>query len=175
MGVLQVVLYPDDPLTEKALPVGTFDDALVQLAEAMFETMAAYEGVGLAGPQIGHRKRIFVVREPEGPEMCLVNPEIELSGDREEGEEGCLSMPHVFGMVPRATVVSVKARDARGEELRFEANDFLARIIQHEYDHLEGILFPQRLDLITRQEKLEEWKEVREQILTEAAESENGS
>ncbi|MDP7638812.1 MAG: peptide deformylase [Candidatus Hydrogenedentes bacterium] len=171
MGVLQVVLYPDVPLTKKALPVDTFDGALARLADDMLETMDAYQGVGLAGPQVGQSKRIFVLREPEGPEMCLVNPEIELSDDREEGEEGCLSVPHIFAMVRRAIVVNVKARGVRGELLEFEAQDFLARIIQHEYDHLDGIFFPQRLDLITRQEKLEEWQEVRKQILAEPAES----
>lgn len=171
MSVLKVVYFPDDPLTQLSKPIETFDRALHTLADNMFDTMHEYRGVGLAAPQIGRALRMFVLQEPEGPEMCIINPVILAQEGREEGEEGCLSMPEVYAQVPRATYLSVKAQDLDGNDVEFEANDFLARIIQHEYDHLDGILFPERLDIITRQEKLAEWNAVRERMLTEQLES----
>lgn len=167
MAVLDVIYYPDAPLTEKAAPVTAFDKKLDELVRDMFETMHAYQGVGLAAPQVGVSKRVFVLREPEGPEICLINPEIAEMEGREEGEEGCLSMPGIYAMVPRATRLVVRAQDVRGETIELEAADFLARIIQHETDHLDGILFPERLDLITRQMALEEWAKAREELLAE--------
>ena len=166
MAVLRVVYYPDDPLTQKAEPVESFTPELAKLAEGMLETMHAYEGVGLAAPQVGIGKRLFVLQDPEGPEMCLINPTITDHEGEEEGEEGCLSMPTIYAMVTRPSHVRVQAWDVEGNALDFEAEGFLARIIQHEYDHLEGILFPERLDIITRQAKLEEWAEAREKILS---------
>lgn len=167
MAVLEVVYFPDSPLTDKAEPVTVFDKKLEELVKNMFETMHAYQGVGLAAPQIGVSKRVFVLREPEGPEMCLVNPELIGMEGREEGEEGCLSMPGIYAMVPRATRLQVRAQDVQGDPIEFEATNFLARIIQHETDHLDGILFPERLDLITRQMALEEWARAREELLAE--------
>lgn len=167
MPALKVVYFPDAPLTETAAPVESFDTKLVQLADNMIETMRKYEGVGLAAPQVGVRKRLFVVCAPEGEPMCLVNPEILESEGSEEGEEGCLSMPTIYAQVKRATWIHVKAFDLQGEPLDFEETDFLARIIQHELDHLNGILFPERLDLITRQATLAKWAEVRERLIAE--------
>lgn len=164
MAILDIVLYPDDPLTQEAEPVQDMGPALAELARDMLDTMYAYEGVGLAAPQVGVSKRIFVLREPEGEEMCLVNPEIIESDGRELGEEGCLSMPRVYAMVPRATRIHVRAFDQFGAPQEFEARDFLARIIQHEYDHIEGIMFPDRLDILTREAKLKEWEDVRPQL-----------
>ncbi len=167
MAVLDVIYFPDNPLTRKADPVTAFDKKLEELVQNMFETMHAYQGVGLAAPQVGSSRRLFVLREPEGPEMCLINPELfDLTG-REEGEEGCLSMPGVYAMVPRATNIRVRAQDLKGDPIELEATDFLARIIQHETDHLDGILFPERLDLISRQAALEEWARIREELLAE--------
>lgn len=171
MAVLDLVYYPDDPLTLKASPVTKFGKDLESVVADMFETMHAYEGVGLAAPQIGRSERFFVLRVPgeqEGEEMCFVNPEISDEEGEEEGEEGCLSIPRVYAMVTRATRVLVKAQDVHGEPFELEAQDFLARIILHEYDHLQGIVFPDRLDIITRQATLEEWAVVREELLAEA-------
>lgn len=168
MAVLKVVLFPDDPLTQKAEPVAVFGPEIVQLAEDMIDTMHAYEGVGLAGPQVGLSRRIFVFQEPEGEPRCLVNPEIVAVDGREEGEEGCLSMPRVFSdRIPRATFVEVRGFDETGARVHFEARDFAARIIQHEYDHLEGVLFPERLDIISRAAVLQEWQSVRAELLRE--------
>jgi len=166
MSVLNVVLYPDAPLTEKAQPIVEFGPHIARLAADMLETMHAHDGVGLAGPQVGLARRIFVYHEPEGEPRCLVNPEIVAMEGREEGEEGCLSMPRVyFDRVPRATYVGVKGFDETGAPVALEAHGFLARIIQHEYDHLEGILFPERLDIISREIVLQEWQAVRREIL----------
>ncbi len=170
MSVLRVVYFPDDPLTQKAHPVETFDRALHTLAEDMLETMHEHKGVGLAAPQVGLDKRLFVLQEPEGPEMVFVNPRIVDQDGREEGEEGCLSIPEVYAQVMRATWVAVKAQDLDGNDISLEAADFLARIIQHETDHLDGVLFPERLDIFTRQEKLLEWEAVRERMLAEQQE-----
>ncbi len=175
MAVKRVLYYPDEPLTLKAKPVEGFGAKLERLVSDLFETMYEHEGVGLAAPQIGISKRLFVLREPEGEPICFVNPEILEQEGREEGEEGCLSMPRVYAMVPRATRLKVRAQDVAGEAFEMEAVDFLARIIQHETDHLDGMLFPERLDIITRQEKLEEWAEIREQLLAEAAEAKHAT
>lgn len=171
MSLLKVIYFPDDPLTQKAAPVETFDQTLHELAQDMLETMHEYKGVGLAAPQIGHGIRLFVFQEPEGPEICVVNPKIVTQEGRQNGEEGCLSMPEIYAQVPRATFITVEAQDIDGEKIELEAGDFLARIIQHECDHLDGILFPERLDIFTRQEKLEEWNTVRERMLVEQTES----
>lgn len=168
MAVLQVVYYPDDPLTYKAAPVDVFDEKLSELVENMFETMHEYKGVGLAAPQIGLGKRLFVLQEPEGLEMCFVNPVILNAEGREEGEEGCLSMPEIYAQVFRAVEITVEAQDLQGTKFTLEASDFLSRVIQHESDHLDGILFPERLDIFSRQEKLQEWEVVRRRMEAES-------
>ncbi len=167
MGVRKVVYYPDDPLTQVAKPVETFDVKLRELVVDMIDTMTCFQGVGLAAPQIGLSKRLFVLQEPEGEPMCQVNPTVHDAEGSEIGEEGCLSMPRIFAMVSRATRIRVEAHDEHGNPLNFESVDFQARIIQHDCDHLEGILFPERLDILTRQDKLEEWELVRTQLLSE--------
>ena len=103
MAILNLVLYPDRPLKQVAEPITDFGVELNELAANMHETMCAHDGVGLAGPQVGLSKRILTLREPEGVEMCLVNPEITTSEGRGLGEEGCLSLPQVYADVPRAT------------------------------------------------------------------------
>lgn len=165
MSILNLVLYPDDPLRDVAEPFETIGPEVVQLARDMLETMTAYEGIGLAGPQVGLSQRILVLREPEGPEMCLVNPEILEAYGREEGEEGCLSLPRIYAEVPRAVRIRVRAFDAYGKLHEFEAEQLLARIIQHEIDHLDGIIFLDRLDVLTRQAKLAEWEEIRGRMM----------
>ncbi len=165
MAVLDVKLYPEDPLTQKATPFAAVGEDVQQLAADMLETMEAYDGVGLAGPQVGVSKRIFVLREPEGQPMCLVNPEILERDGSEMGEEGCLSIPQIFTDVPRATRVRVKALNERGEPVEFEAHDFLARVIQHEYDHLDGLVIFDRVDVLTREALLREWEDIRRQLL----------
>ncbi len=165
MSVLNVVLYPDDPLTKVADPVESFTPEIADLAASMFETMYAFDGVGLAAPQVGLAKRLFVLNEPDGAKMCLVNPEILEREGEEKGQEGCLSLPEIYLDVPRATRIVVRAQDVYGEVREFEAHDFLARIIQHELDHLDGIIFLDRVDVLTRHAMLQEWQEVRNRLL----------
>jgi len=162
MAVRNVVLYPDEPLTEKSAPVEQFGDALRVLVRDMFDTMEEHEGVGLAAPQVGVKQRLLVLRIPDGEEMCLVNPELTGFEGREEGREGCLSLPEMYyENVPRATKIHVKAQDKNGEPLEFEARDFLARVIQHEVDHLDGIMCIDRLDILSRQSAIQEWEQER--------------
>lgn len=165
MAIRNVVLYPDDPLRSPATPYSQIGPVVARLAEDLFETMYAYDGVGLAGPQVGISKRIFVVHEPDGAKMCLVNPEIIEAEGHETGSEGCLSLPEIYADVSRAAWVRVRALDPFGKRLDFEAEGYLARIIQHEWDHLEGIVFLDRLDVLTRHAKLQEWEEVRNRVL----------
>ena len=168
MSVMKVVYYPDDPLTQKADPVEKFDKKLEQLIGDMLDTMHEYKGVGLAAPQVGLKKRLFVLQEtPESDEMYFINPVIEEMEGSEVGEEGCLSMPEIYGDVPRATYVRLSGQDLSGDSYEMEADGFLARIIQHEYDHINGIMFPERLDIITRQDKFHEWAEIRDRIVEE--------
>jgi peptide deformylase len=167
MAIRKIVYFPDEPLTLEARPVEIFGEKVQRLVDDMLETMHAYEGVGLAAPQIGLRRRVFVAQEPDGDPIAFVNPVIVSMEGQQEGEEGCLSMPGIYAKVPRATRLLLRAQEPTGEAFEMEAEDFLARIIQHEFDHLNGILFPERLDLITRQEKLEEWVKRREQLLAE--------
>ncbi|HOE67511.1 MAG TPA: peptide deformylase [Candidatus Hydrogenedentes bacterium] len=165
MASLRVVYFPDDPLTRVAQAFDAVTDDVAALAEDMLETMNAYEGVGLAGPQVGVAKRIIVVQEPKAAPMCLINPEILEMEGVEQGEEGCLSLPQVYAPVPRAAFIHVRALDHRGKRVEFEARDLLARIIQHECDHLDGLIFLDRVDVLTQQAKLREWNETREKLL----------
>jgi len=162
-----MVLYPDDPLTQKAEAFDSFGPELVKLKDDMIETMHAYEGVGLAGPQIGVSKRIFVMQEPDRDELCLINPEVLSAEGEQVGEEGCLSIPEIYSDVVRAERLTVRALNEHGQTMTIEAEGFAARIILHEVDHLEGIVFLDRLDILTRQAKLAEWNEVRARVLAE--------
>ena len=163
--MLEILLYPDERLSQKAEPFESVGPEVAKLALDMFEAMETYDGCGLAGPQVGVLKRILVVREPEKDyELCLVNPEI-LEGDGQVvAEEGCLSVPRIYAPVTRHTRIRVRALDEHGRPLDFEVTGLLARIIQHECDHLEGIVFFDRLDILTREAKLQEWAEVRGQM-----------
>ena len=125
--------------------------ALQQLIDNMFETMHEYSGIGLAAPQVHESLRVFVAHlDPngrgEGEPTAIINPEITVVGDRTiEGWEGCLSIPDIRGMVPRAFDIKVAALDRQGKRIEFTAQDFPARVVQHETDHLDGILFFDRM------------------------------
>jgi peptide deformylase len=160
MAVREVLLYPDKMLLKRAAEVEHFSPQILQLVKDLFETMASHEGVGLAAPQVGVSKRILVLHEPEKEEgMCLINPEIEAFDGPETGEEGCLSLPQIYAPVSRRSRIEVSALDEHGRRRHFEATGILARIIQHETDHLDGIVFLDRADVLTRDAKLREWNE----------------
>lgn len=159
MAVRQIVYVNDPRLREKAKKVKQFGPHLKKLADDMLETMHAAQGVGLAGPQIGVLQRIFVAELPKdeddphsGKPYVLLNPEIvKVSKEMEEGQEGCLSIPTWYGLVERHTWVHVKARDVNGKAFKLKVDGFLARVFQHEIDHLDGVLF---IDHISDDEKL---------------------
>ena len=161
MARLKVITEPDPRYTnpsprlrQKSEPVTSIDASIRKLASDMHETMAEEHGVGLAAPQVGILKRMVVIHVPENygeegePEqsLTLINPEIIKAGGREMDYEGCLSFPDLIGEVPRYQWVNVKAQDEDGKSRRFKARGILARIIQHEIDHLDGILFFDRMD-----------------------------
>lgn len=168
MAVREIVLIGNPILRQKAEPVRHFGPELRALVRDMIETMQHANGVGLAGPQVGVRQRVIVVEVPENEEegitgpwigrpFALVNPEIvEASPEMEEGIEGCLSIPGYVGEVKRHVRVVVEGRNEWGKPRRIEAEGFLARVLQHEIDHLDGILYIDRLESQEKLYKLEE-------------------
>lgn len=149
--MLDIVTLGDEVLREKCTPVTEFDDALHILIEAMFETLDAAEGLGLAAPQVGVDKRFFIVSLPDGTRREFINPEIVgTSVETTPYEEGCLSLPGVYHDVERPSKVIITAKNANGAPFRLKAAGLLARVIQHEYDHLDGKLF---IDHLSEEER----------------------
>lgn len=144
--MLDIVKIGDEVLREKCTPVTVFDDALHILIEAMYETLENADGIGLAAPQVGVDKRFFIVSLPDGTKKEFINPEITgYSVETNPYEEGCLSVPGVYHDVVRPSKVIVTAKDADGVEFTLKASGLMARVIQHEYDHLDGVLFVDHL------------------------------
>lgn len=138
-GRLALRIYPDPILREEASPIILFDRKLHDLLENMLLLMKNHRGIGLAAPQIGVVRRIVVADIGQGP-LKLVNPQIVTRAGDETMPEGCLSLPGSFPEIRRNTHIEVNARDVRGKPFRFEASGLLARILQHEIDHLDGKL-----------------------------------
>jgi peptide deformylase len=166
MSLLKIELLGADVLRQKATEVPAPGPELDRLVADMFETMYDARGIGLAAPQIGLSQRLIVVdvHEDGGPEpMALLNPVVaEFQGPVEKYEEGCLSIPGVSAHVDRPVRCVVDALDARGNPLRLEADGMLARCLQHEIDHLDGILFIDRLSPIKRNMLLRKYRKLRE-------------
>ncbi len=142
MAVLEVRMFPDPILRQRALKVTRFDSKLARLASDMAETMAAQRGVGLAANQVGVLQRLCVVQPEDCDEpLVLVNPEIIRREGEREVEEGCLSLPGYRGMVNRSVRIRVRYQDLAGKPLRLKADCILAQAIEHETDHLNGILY----------------------------------
>ena len=161
---LEVRLLGDPVLREKATPVSELSEQHKQLIRDMFETMYAEEGVGLAAPQVGISERIIVVdpQQDDLPAFALINPEIlEMSKETEKGEEGCLSIPGLRDIVERAYKVTVRGTSETGETREMELLGLPARIIQHEVDHLDGILFFDRLSPLKRKMLLSKWQKTK--------------
>ena len=160
MPLLKVRLYPDPILKVKALPLSQFGPAEQKFFDDMIETMHVEDGVGLAAPQVGVSKRVLIAcpTVKRGEEYVIVNPEILESSGREAGAEGCLSLPGVQGEVARAKKIKLRYQDRKGEVITAELKDFFARIIQHEMDHLDGILLIDRVDFNQRQEILSQYQ-----------------
>ena len=144
----------DSVLRKKCLKVENIDETLVTLADDMIETMYAASGLGLAANQVGVTSDLFVIdvgieKEKRDP-VIIINPVITASEEEVIAEEGCLSIPEVFAQVKRSQHVEVKGYDLKGNELRYEAESFLARAFQHEMDHLNGVLFWDNLSKVKR-------------------------
>jgi peptide deformylase len=146
-----VTLYPTPVLRKEAAPIEAFDEDLAARVAAMFRRMYASKGVGLAAPQVGLRERLLVINpsgDPEKPEeeLALVNPTIiERFGPETTMEEGCLSFPGIYAEVTRPESCKVSAKSPTGEPLELEFDGFASRVIQHEYDHLQGVLLVDRM------------------------------
>ncbi len=152
--IRKIYTYPDPVLKKVSEPVEEMDEAFLELIDDMFETMYDAKGVGLAAPQVGVSRRVIVLDvapvEENKESLVLVNPEIVEKEGLQEGEEGCLSVPEFRALVKRASRVVVVATGRDGESLRIEEEGFMARALQHEIDHLDGILFVDHLSAVKR-------------------------
>ena len=168
MSILKIARMGHPALRTKARVIerGEIKSPTVQrLVDDLLETMIEYRGVGLAGPQVHVGLRVFVAvldagrdEEPEAEPVALINPEITpIGGDVVEDWEGCLSIPDIRGRVPRAREILVRAFDRKGDRLELHAHDFPARVIQHETDHLDGVLFFDRMQSLESLTFLEEY------------------
>jgi len=157
MAVLNVVTSENPSLREKSKRVSSFGAALNNLVANMFDTLHAANGLGLAAPQVGVPQRVFIVELPEeldeegqvelsAERYVLVNPEIVRRRGEQEMVEGCLSVPGYRGMVKRNTYVVIKGQDIEGRNVRYRAEGLLAQALQHELDHLDGILYIDRIE-----------------------------
>ena len=176
MATREIITIGHPTLRQKARKVTQFGPELRQLIDDMIETMHNAPGVGLAAPQVNVSERVIVVELPADEEegtpaehYVFVNPEIiKTSHEVEDGQEGCLSVPGYVGEVPRYTMIVVRGQDARGKPQRIRAKDYLARIFQHEIDHLDGVLFidrvddPSKIHKVTSEEAAEPTAEVAE-------------
>jgi peptide deformylase len=146
---LQVITIPHPALRHVSKPLRRVDKALGQMVASMFELMYEHRGVGLAANQVNLPFQLFIVNETgerdAGEELVFLNPVLQLPGGRDEDDEGCLSIPGVYGPVIRPARIQVLAWDLSGNKIDRVVEGRLARIIQHEYDHLQGVLFPDRM------------------------------
>jgi len=150
VAVLTVRLYGDPVLRQVATPVREITAEIKRIIADMTETMWHQVGIGLAAPQVGLPHRILVMDDGTGGAQALINPVIENRSGTIREEEGCLSLPGVFGVVERTKTITVRAMDADGKPVSLEATGLKARIVQHELDHLDGVLFIDRLPPVTR-------------------------
>ena len=165
MSLREIVLMGDPVLREPAQEVERFDEGLRSLVRDMFETMYAAEGIGLAAPQVGISSRVLVVdlRREEEPDarVALVNPSITWqSPETDRQPEGCLSIPGLEDVVERPVSVRIEGFDPQGKKLELEVDELYARALQHEIDHLDGILFLDRVTPLKRRMLLKKWKKL---------------
>ncbi|MFB0559483.1 MAG: peptide deformylase [Dehalococcoidales bacterium] len=155
MATIPIRVAPDPVLRQKSKRVRVIDGSVQRLIGDMLETMRSAGGVGLAAPQLGVPLRVIVIGIPEQEDIVLINPEVV----RRTGEclvnEGCLSVPGYIGEIKRAESVRVKGRDQSGKEIRIRANELLAQVLEHEIDHLNGVLYVDRLESPDKLRKIE--------------------
>ena len=152
--ILKVVKYPEPVLSQPGEPVTDFDEELKKLADDMFETMYASQGIGLAAPQVAVSKRVTVIDLSQGKDpaqkLVLVNPEVTFREGKQYEEEGCLSFPEIREKVQRAAKVKIRAQDLKGKWFEMDGEELLSRAFQHEIDHLDGMLFIFRMSSLKR-------------------------
>ena len=149
MALMEVLRFPHPVLRKKCEKVETVDEEIRRIARDMAETMYAENGIGLAAPQVGISKRMFVV-DVDDELITMINPEITVSGEKEKMEEGCLCLPKVTVEIERLSHACVKGVNFDGEEITIEADNLLARAFQHENDHLNGMLIIDHLSKVKR-------------------------
>jgi peptide deformylase len=156
MAILPIRVLPDPILRQKSKRVRIIDGSVKKLIDDMIETMHAVPGrVGLAAPQLGVSLRVFVIGIPGEEDIALINPEIVWRTGERLVDEGCLSIPGFIGEIKRAVSVKVKGRDQNGKETRIKANDLLAQALEHEIDHLNGVLYIDYLESMDKLYKVE--------------------
>ncbi|WP_059170088.1 peptide deformylase [Bacillus sp. FJAT-27445] len=156
MAIRKLVMYPAEVLEQPCKEIGKFDKKLAKLLDDMYETMIEFDGVGLAAPQIGQPVRVAIVDiDDESGTIEMINPKILAVSGEQTGTEGCLSFPGLYGEVSRPNQVKVEAQDRKGKTFTLEADGFLARAIQHEIDHLDGILFTSKVIRYLEEDELE--------------------
>jgi len=160
VSLLDIRVFGDPILREETKMVTAVTDELRQLIDDMFETMYAAKGIGLAAPQVGRTERITVIDVDE-QRIALVNPEIVSAEGKTKGEEGCLSIPEIYGDVERAAHVVVRALDRNGAPFEVDGHELLARCLQHEIDHLHGRLFIDYLSVLKRRAAMKKWESER--------------
>ena len=165
MSLLDIQVLGAPILRAETVPVGAVTDDLRRLIDDMFETMHAAQGIGLAAPQVGRSERLAVVDVEKQP-LVLINPEVIFEDGAHRAEEGCLSIPDVYGDVERARRVIVRAMDREGATFEVDAIDLLARAMQHEIDHLHGKLFIDYLSYLKRRSALAKWETLKGQYPT---------
>ncbi|MFC2060214.1 peptide deformylase [Chloroflexota bacterium] len=155
MAIIPIRVVPDPVLRQKSKRVRFIDGSIQKLIGDMLETMHSAPGVGLAAPQVGIPLRVIVINMPEEEDIVLINPGIVRKSGERLVNEGCLSVPGYLGEVKRATSVTVKGRDQKGKEIRIKANELLAQALEHEIDHLNGVLYIDHLESMDKLRKIE--------------------
>lgn len=157
----------EESLRKRSRPVTVFDGRLHMMLDDMVETLKDSGGVGLAGPQVGILRRIVVIEREDGTILELVNPEVIEEEGEQEGLEGCLSLPGVWGVVKRPMTVTVKAQDRNGNEFTETASGLIGRCFVHECEHLDGVLFVDRASRVLTEEELQQMEENSEELYEE--------
>ena len=160
MKILDIRVLGDPVLRKETTPVAEITDDLRTLISEMFDTMYAAEGIGLAAPQVGRTERVAVV-DVEGARYALINPQIIDRQGSARAEEGCLSIPDIYGDVTRPDTVKVRAMNEQGEIYEVQAGELLGRCMQHEIDHLDGKLFIDYLSVLKRRSAMSQWEKTK--------------
>jgi peptide deformylase len=161
VSLLEIHVLGSPVLRTETVPVSVITEDLRKLVEDMFDTMRAAQGIGLAAPQVGRLERVAII-DIENDPIVLINPEIISETGKERAEEGCLSIPDIYGDVDRAARVTVRATDLEGNLFEREATELLARAFQHEIDHLHGKLFIDYLSFLKRRGVMARWEDLKE-------------